>query len=196
MKLFKQSFVFSILVGGMLLCSTAQSAMVAANFSWVGDGGYQADGSFVYDNSLALIEAEGWAGSLNNFNHGLNYLEISFYDPAHNFLYRAVDVRSGVVSYALLAFSFNPSTMSFEGLFDIGEDTGVDGEYYIWGDIDGQDSHFEAVNGVILDSQARPNISVMPTLVSEPGIIPMLMAGLVCLLGFIKRNRSYGMQCA
>lgn len=189
MESLKKTLYFSSLVAALLISNTAQSAMVEANFNWLGEAGYKAEGSFVYDDSLAKIDAQGWSDGLGNFNHGLNYLEIRFYNPSHDFLFGVIDVQAGIVSYSMLDFSFNPLTMAFEGSFDMGEDTGVDGEYYIWGTIGGEDSHLDGVNGVNFDNQASPIINVTSAVISEPGTIPMLLAGLFWLLCLGKRRR-------
>jgi len=185
MKSLKGSIAFFILAGGLTLFNIAHSALITADFHWVGDGGYRAEGTFVYDNAWAVVDAEG--SNYGNFNNGLNYLEIGFYNPSSNLLYNVINAQGDAVSYAFLDFTFNTSTLSFEGGFDMGEDTGTAGEYHIYGTIGGNDSFFVEVNGSATDSQATPRIDVTLLSVPEPGTISLLLMGLFCLVGLAKR---------
>lgn len=184
MKSLKAHFALPLLVGGWLLSNPAQSALVSTNFSWTGDAGYSAKGTFIYDDSFALIDAEGI--EYGDFNDGLDYLAISFYDSSNSLLHSAVNVQSGVVLYDWLDFTFNPSTHAFEGEFDMGSDTNTDGEYYINGEINGP-STLVKVNGTDLDGLAATSIKVGS--VPLPGAISLFLTGILGLFGMSKCRR-------
>ncbi|MBO3459193.1 hypothetical protein G7B40_027690 [Aetokthonos hydrillicola Thurmond2011] len=127
---------FTTLLAIAVLCIGligAKPAMaITFDFSWKGNGGYTAQGSFSY-------EEEQKNSTITNTN--LESLKISFSDPANKFLKSYVLVKdgqdTGVNPY--LEFSFDPATKSFTSGsgFDVGEGrTTGDNDYYLHGTID------------------------------------------------------------
>jgi len=99
-------------------CSASTGDLISVDFTWVGDAGYKAEGNFVYDDAATQIQAQG--EELGDFNDGLYYLEISFFDPSNTSLYSAINVLDGIVQYEYLNFNFDTPTMEFFGIFDMG----------------------------------------------------------------------------
>ena len=176
--------IFVLLLTCLSITTTAQSAFTSGSFNWTGINGYQASGIFTYDTTLPYISAEG--ADHGNFNNGLNYLEINFFDPAHALLYNAVDVQNGTVLYSYLNFNFNPSTKSFEGVFDMGSDTSTPGEYYLSGQI-GFDSSITRVADYAQIDVIYENTTLATP---EPSTFVLLGAGLGGLVFFRRKART------
>ena len=105
-------------------------ALVDATFSWVGDAGYRAEGSFTYDDSFGTVSGDGTGAT-----DGLQELTISFYDPSDTLLGTFDDVTAGNSVYEYLEFTFDTATRAITGEFDIGWDEENSGDFYLSGDI-------------------------------------------------------------
>ena len=185
MNLFKSALLFALLLVSLSVPTTAQSALISESFSWTGENGYQASGTFIYDNSYSLISVDDGGD-----NQGLNRLEINFFNPSHALLYNRVNVQDGDVLYNYLDFYFNTATKSFERYFDMGEDTGTPGEYYLAGDIGGE-SHMTRVSDYEeIDHKYDTSINVGTSAVPEPSTYALFSLGLGGLALWKRRQKK------
>ena len=84
------------------------------NFSWKGDRGYSATGSFSYDATTApTVISESGAGPTKS----LQSLSVSFFDPAQNLLESGSSVVDGVSSDRFLRFDFDTQSQNI-GVLD------------------------------------------------------------------------------
>jgi len=186
MKSLTQSIAIVILACSTCMPNVAYSSLASAEFNWQGDGGFRATGTFIYNDTLESVSAKG-SNYDGGFNNGLDYLDISFYDPLNNLLFHTINVQGGAVSYEDLLFTFNPNTMAFEDYFDLGaysEDS--EALYYVWGQMGSGDSYLERSDGVTLDSQAIPAIAVRPATIPLPNGLALFVTGILSLLGLRK----------
>ncbi|WAR44536.1 hypothetical protein [Methylomonas rapida] len=186
MKPLTQSVAIVVMACSICAPNIAHSSLASAEFHWLGDGGYKASGTFTYNDTLESISAKG-SNYDGGFNNGLDHLDISFYDPFDNLLFNTTNVQDGVVSYEYLQFTFNPGTMAFEDYFDLGaysEDS--EALYYVWGQMGSGDSYLERSDGVTLDSQAIPAITVRPATIPLPNGLALFVTGILSLLGLRK----------
>ncbi|MBI5461295.1 MAG: VPLPA-CTERM sorting domain-containing protein [Gammaproteobacteria bacterium] len=184
-----------LLLAGVALAGSANAALVSRNFEWVGvvglngnNPGYTASGTFTYDDSFAIVEAEG---ALNgNFNNGLDALTISFFDDTNALLGTFNDVVAGVSYYDFLTFQFDTATQQFTNLFDMGQDAGNIYEYYIAGTIGGQSWLVESDSLNDLNSIAHgTSIAVTSApAVPVPAAAWLFGTGLAGLVGVARRN--------
>lgn len=186
MKPLTQSIVIVVMACSTCVPNIAYSSLASAEFNWLGDGGFRASGTFIYNDSLESISAKGSIYD-DAFNNGLDYLDISFYDPSDMLLFNTINVQGGVVSYEYLQFTFNPITMAFEDYFDFGafsEDS--EALYYVWGQMGSGDSYLERSDGVTLDSQAISAITARPATIPLPNGLTLFVTGILSLLGLRK----------
>ncbi|MBR8838997.1 MAG: PEP-CTERM sorting domain-containing protein [Stigonema ocellatum SAG 48.90 = DSM 106950] len=96
------------------------------NFSWKGDNGYSATGSFSYDETKAPeVISESGAGQTQY----LQSLSVSFFDPAQNLLESGSSVVNGVSSDRFLRLDFDTQSQKISTLdTDIG---GTDYQYFL-----------------------------------------------------------------
>ncbi|QMS87382.1 PEP-CTERM sorting domain-containing protein [Nostoc edaphicum CCNP1411] len=162
------------------------------NFSWEGDTGYSAKGSFNYDTKTApSVISEAGLGATKN----LQSLSISFFDPLSNLINSFTPVLSGVSNYGYLRFNFDNTTQQIFGPFDVGKDDELPGDTWLNNNLALIDEGFSdevltkefgfnnrdaAGTKQILDLS---NNSVQVSKVPEGSIIVGLLA--VCSLGFI-----------
>ena len=99
-----------LLVGGATI--TAQAATVV-NFSWAGNGGYSAKGSFAFDAATTPTSfSEAGSGAkkyLQSFN-------ISFFNPQNVLLETGSSVVNGISSDSFFRMDFNTQTNTFSAL--------------------------------------------------------------------------------
>ncbi len=88
------------------------------NFSWKGDKGYSATGTFSYDETKApAVISESGAGP----TQFLQSLDISFFDPAQNLLETGSEIANGVSNDRYLRFDFDTQSKNISVLdADIG----------------------------------------------------------------------------
>ena len=185
MKALKPTLAFALLAGAASLSSTVHAALVPADFSWVGDAGYKVQGTFIYDDAFALIEAEG--SERGDFNNGLDYLEVTFLDPGNSVLLNVTNAQNGIVTYEWLQFQFNPATATFEDGFDMGRDLGASGDYYVFGTIGDVSSIVDVDSRDDLDSQTSTTITVS---VPVPGALSLVLLGFASVLGFSRQSNK------
>ncbi|HBL09875.1 MAG TPA: PEP-CTERM sorting domain-containing protein, partial [Cyanobacteria bacterium UBA11162] len=116
-----------------LALETANPAQaIEFNFSWKGDAGYSALGTFNYDETTApLIISESGIGPTDY----LDSLSVSFFDPSNTLLGTYNTVTGGVSNSPFFAFNFDTSTKSLFGNLDVAGGGLVKGEYFLQGTI-------------------------------------------------------------
>ncbi len=115
---------------GLAIAITTNDLAHAAefNFSWKGDTGYLAKGSFNYDTTTApSVISEAGLGATKN----LQSLSISFFDPLSNLINSFTPVLSGVSNYSFLRFNFDNTTEKIFGPFDVGKDDELPGDTWL-----------------------------------------------------------------
>ncbi|ODG98094.1 hypothetical protein A4S05_10810 [Nostoc sp. KVJ20] len=166
------------------------------NFSWEGDTGYSAKGSFNYDTTTApSVISEAGLGATKN----LQSLSVSFFDPLSNLINSFTPVLSGVSNYGYLRFKFDNTTEKIFGPFDVGKDDELPGDTWLNNNLALIDEGFSDevltkefgfnnrdVSGTkqILDLS---NNSVRVSKVPEGSIIVGLLA--MCSLGFTLKQK-------
>ncbi|MFN6462296.1 MAG: PEP-CTERM sorting domain-containing protein [Nostoc sp. DedVER02] len=106
---------------GLAIAITTHNLANAAefNFSWKGDTGYSAKGSFNYDTTTApSVISETGLGTTKN----LQSLSISFFDPFSTLINSFTPVLNGVSNYSFLRFNFDNTKEQIFGPFDVGKD--------------------------------------------------------------------------
>jgi hypothetical protein len=156
--------------------STQQVQAISFNFNWQGNAGYSARGMFGYDETTApTIISESGAGATNN----LQFLMVSFFDPANNPLQSFNTVTNGVSQSPFFNFNFNTSTQTLFGAFDVGGGTFVIGEQFFQGTIGGLLELKQDVDqmgaSIVLDSQ-NPGVITVTEKTPEPTSVLGLLA--------------------
>ncbi|GEM_PF-2020581 len=146
---FKVSFSLPMAVTVLSLGILAAQPALADTFqfTWKGNAGYSAKGSFSYDNATSNT-------IITNAN--LESLKVTFFDPNHKLLKAYVLVKDGVDTGVdpYLTFSFNPATKSLVGDLDIGEGRQIGStDYYLHGTIDSI-LEFRNLDTNVLDSNS------------------------------------------
>jgi len=115
----------------ILLTGIAPAQAVTVNFTWQGNQGYSAIGTFNYDQKTApVILSEKGVGKtevLENFT-------VSFADPQNYSITTYDTVVNGVSTGNYFQLKFNTITQEFIGLIDIGGESA--GEIYLKGTVD------------------------------------------------------------
>ncbi len=165
----------------LLLCmiglNTAHASLITKGFQWLGDGGYKAQGTLIYDDNFTTVTDSA----------GINFLEISFFDPSNALVFNTIDVQNGVVLYGSLDLTFDATTMEFLGSFDMGADTGNPGELFLAGDIGGASDLTDSETFATLD-QIGVDTSITVFDIPEPGILALVGLGLAGIR--FQRNRQ------
>ncbi|MEH1908064.1 PEP-CTERM sorting domain-containing protein [Nostoc sp.] len=168
------------------------------NFSWKGNTGYSAKGSFNYDTTTApSVISETGLGATKN----LQSLSISFFDPLSNLINSFTPVLSGVSNYSFLRFNFDSTKEQIFGPFDLGKDDELPADTWLNNNLALIDEGFSdevlpkefgfnnrnvAGTKQILDLS---NNSVQVSKVPEGSIIIGLLA--VCSLGFTLKQKKF-----
>ncbi|OUL26426.1 hypothetical protein [Nostoc sp. 106C] len=103
---------------------------VTLNFSWNGDGGYSATGSFSYDENTAPASFSESGFGATKF---LRSLSINFFNPLNNLVAAYDNVVNGNSTAQYFKFNFNTVTQKIFGLIDLGGE--VAGDTYLSGTV-------------------------------------------------------------
>jgi len=164
-------------------------AAVVFDFSWTGNAGYKAVGSFGYDETTApTIISESGAGPTNF----LDFLSVGFFDPTNSPLQSFNTVSGGVSNSPFFQFNFDTSTATLFGSFDVGGGTGTTGEQFFNGTIGGLLRLREIIDpstNTLLDSQNPGVITVQRAPVPEPGALSLIGLA-IAALAFTRRRAS------
>lgn len=159
-----------------------QAQAITFNFSWQGDAGYSATGTFGYDETTApTIISESGAGPTNY----LDFLTVSFFDPSNNPLQSFNTVSNGVSESPFFTFNFDTTTQQLFGDFDIAGGTGVIGEQFFSGTIGTFLELRQDIDQISQSFQLDQNsgeITVIPVAVT-PVPEPTSVFGLLALTG-------------
>jgi PEP-CTERM motif len=165
----------TVLMGMAVALETGNPAQaIDFNFSWKGDAGYSALGTFSYDETTApLIISEMGAGPTEY----LDSLSVSFFDPSNILLGTYNTVTGGVSDSPFFAFNFDTSTKSLFGNFDVGGGQLIDGENFLKGTIGSKLELRETVNQGTDEKVVDQNSGdITVTQVPEPASVLGLLA--------------------
>ena len=185
-----------LLAAAITLSAPASAALVTTNFSWSGTGvglytgeNFSASGSFVYDDSLALVEAEG--SSYGNFNSGLDSLSINFFnDTTGNLLFSTDAVSSGGINnYSYLEFHFDTSTQEIISFFDIGDSGNTIYDHYIAGEVGA--SSWLVEDDSLDDLASNINTHFTVSAVPVPASVWLFASGLLGVAGVARRKKNH-----
>ncbi len=142
-------------------------------FSWQGDAGYSALGTFNYDETTApLIISESGAGPTDY----LQSLSVSFFDPSNILLGTYNTVTNGVSNSPFFTFNFDASNQTLFGDFDIAGGGVFIGEYFLQGTIGSSLEFRQDINGLqsrLVDTNSG---DITVTQVPEPASVLGLLA--------------------
>lgn len=111
---------------------------ITYDFSWNGNGNYSAKGSFSFDEIIAPPSFSESGPGATNFLQSFN---ISFFDPANNFIAAYENVVNSVSTANYFQFNFNTDTQEIFGLIDLGG--GLSGNTYLKGIVNSELSLFQ-----------------------------------------------------
>ncbi|MEG3439616.1 hypothetical protein V0288_20985 [Pannus brasiliensis CCIBt3594] len=158
--LFSIVLLLSLSIG---ITPIAPALAVTIEFSWSGNNGYTARGSFRYDEKTApaLIHEEG-AGRTKV----IEKLEISFLDPRGKEIARYDNVFGGVSDANYFRFNFDTRTGEIFGSIDLGGESA--GETYLKGIVKENLALFHVgEDDVTIDEDRSPEIVTRPLLGSS-----------------------------
>lgn len=156
-------------------------------FSWQGDAGYSALGTFSYDETTApLLISESGLGPTDY----LQSLSVSFFDPSNTLLGTSNTVTSGVSNSPFFTFNFDTSTQSLFGDLDVGGGQFIDGENFLQGTIGSKLELRKTTNQGTASIVVDQNSGVITTTqVPEPASVLGLLA-LGALGATVTRKKS------
>ncbi|GET41412.1 PEP-CTERM sorting domain-containing protein [Microseira wollei] len=158
-----------------LALETANPAQaIEFNFSWKGDAGYSALGTFSYDETTApSIISESGKGQTKD----LDSLSVSFFDPSNMPLGTYNTVTGGVSNSQFFKFNFNTSTQSLFGAFDVAGGQFIDGELFLQGTIGSKlelrQTANKATTSILVDQNSG---AITVSQVPEPAAVLGLLA--------------------
>lgn len=155
----------------LVLTEIAPAQAITFNFSWNGNEGYSATGSFSYDENTAPVTfSESGPGA----TQVLQSLNVSFFDPFNNFISAYDNVVNGISNGNYFKFNFNTVTQEIFGLIDVGGE--VAGDTYLKGTVNtnlslfqvpqsGSDTIVDSNSGTLVAKAAPESTSILGLLV-------------------------------
>ena len=130
-RIFAQLFIVTSLTLILLLTRIAPAEAITVNFTWQGNQGYSATGTFNYDQKTApIILSETGVGT----TQALESLTVSFADPSNQPIKTYDNINDGISTGKYFQFNFNTMTQNIIGLIDIGGE--LPGDIYLKGTVD------------------------------------------------------------
>ena len=130
-RIFAQLVVVTSLALSFTLTSIVPAQAITVNFSWQGNQGYSATGTFHYDEKTAAdIIPEKGGGETK----GLDKFTVSFYDPSNQKIIDYDNISNGVLMGNYFQFNLNTITQKIFGSIDIGGESS--GDMYLKGTVD------------------------------------------------------------
>lgn len=128
---FAQLVVVTSLALILLLTSIAPAEAITVNFTWQGNKGYSATGTFNYvqKTAPAILSEKGFGAT-----EALENLMVSFADPSNHSIKTYNTIIDGVSKGNYFQFKFNTITQEIIGSIDIGGE--LPGDIYLKGTID------------------------------------------------------------
>lgn len=130
-RIFVQLVIVTSLALSLLLTSIVPAEAMTVNFTWQGNQGYSATGTFNYDEKTApaILSEKGVAETevLENFT-------VSFADPENHPITTYNTVVNGVSQGNYFQIQFNTIAQEFIGSIDIGGESA--GDIYLKGKVD------------------------------------------------------------
>ncbi|MEM6634535.1 MAG: hypothetical protein AAF667_01470 [Pseudomonadota bacterium] len=185
------AWMLIVALGALVVPGASKAATISKMFSWVGDGGFSAKGSFSYDDTRLSVSGFAAASGLGPTT-GLDELTVSFFDPSNTLLGTFNSVSGGVSSYEILLFEYSARSNSFvDGSFiNIGADTGTPGEYFLVGQFGGFASLGAVPATTPTDASTSFNLTVSDVApVPLPAGLPFFLFG-IGSLAMVRRAHS------
>ncbi|MEQ8971239.1 MAG: hypothetical protein RIE73_12700 [Coleofasciculus sp. C1-SOL-03] len=130
-RIFVQLVIVTSLALSLLLTSIAPAEAMTVNFTWQGNQGYSATGTFNYDQKTApAILSEKGVGT----TQALESLTVSFADPSNHPIKTYNTINDGVSTGKYFQFNFNTMTQDIIGSIDVGGE--LPGDIYLKGKVD------------------------------------------------------------
>ena len=166
-RIFVQVVIVTSLALSLLLTSIDPAEAITVNFTWQGNQGYSATGTFNYDQKTApAILSEKGVGT----TEALESLTVSFADPSNHPIKTYDNINDGVSTGNYFQFNFNTMTQDIIGSIDIGGE--LPGDIYLKGTVDTDLSLIQvSASGVedVIDSNSG-TILVQSIALREAGI--------------------------
>lgn len=130
-RIFAQLVVVTSLTLSFTLTSIVPAQAITVNFSWHGNQGYSATGTFHYDEKTApdIISEKGGFET-----KGLDKFTVYFYAPSNQKIINYANISSGVLRGNYFQFNFNTIAQKILGSIDIGGESS--GDMYLKGTVD------------------------------------------------------------
>jgi hypothetical protein len=130
-RIFVQLVIVTSLALSLLLTSIVPAEAMTVNFTWQGNQGYSATGTFNYDQKTApAILSEKGVGT----TQALESLTVSFADPSNHPIKTYNTINDGVSTGKYFQFNFNTMTQDIIGSIDVGGE--LPGDIYLKGKVD------------------------------------------------------------
>ena len=127
--------IFKILIGltclGYSLCWGMPVAVAVQEINFSGDRGYQVQTTFSYDETKNASEI---AAQRKGATKVVDYLQVSFYDPAGKLIASYDNIVDNIVQGNYFEFHYDPIKQQLVGEIDLGGES--PGEMYLKGNVD------------------------------------------------------------
>jgi len=201
------SKTFPFVLVSCFLLHEANASPKDALITWIGNAGYRASILMTYDDSFPTVGAWGGGAPISGTptNQGISQLSASFYTPSSlTPVFSVNDISNSIINYKFLTLSFNTTTATLSGSFDVGKDSFAEGEpgssagqYYLLGPSPSLIDSFLAQQ---VDSGGHFTVTIVP----EPSAWSLVLAGAVATFararltkhGFCSRSNIKNPQCS
>ncbi len=166
--------------------ASVHADLVDATFRWEGDSGFVVSGNIRYDDAINPVVGSGFGATT-----GLDFLDLSVFDPADTLLFSTTNVSGGNSDYQYLNVSIDTvaQVISAGSTFDIGDDSlaGDPNEYFLFGTVgssivlfNGQSATIDRNSGDVAFTSSAP--------VPEPAALGLV--GAAVALSALRRRRQ------